>query len=80
MKLVIGTGGALVHARDPVALLEGAVASADEPASLRPKSPRLAIDRHYVLYAAGLLAQVAPEAAFDIASANLQMLEEGVLP
>lgn len=80
VKLVIGTGGALVHARDPVALLEGAVASADEPASLRPKSPRLAIDRHYVLYAAGLLAQVAPEAAFDIASANLQMLEEGVLP
>ncbi|MEP7062544.1 MAG: methylaspartate mutase accessory protein GlmL [Betaproteobacteria bacterium] len=80
VKLVIGTGGALVHARDPVALLAGAAASADDPMSLRPQAPRFAIDRHYVLYAAGLLAKVAPEAAFDIASSNLQVIEEGVLP
>jgi uncharacterized protein (TIGR01319 family) len=80
VKLVIGTGGALVHARDPAALLAGAAASADDPASLRPQSPRFAIDRHYVLYAAGLLAHVAPEAAFDIASSQLHVIEEGVLP
>ena len=80
VKLVIGTGGALVHARDPSAILGVAVASASDPASLRPQAPRLAIDRHYLLYAAGLLAQVAPQVAFDIASDQLQVLEEGVFP
>ncbi len=77
--LVIGTGGALVHARNPLAILEVAAASAGEPGSLRPKSPRFAIDTHYLLYAAGLLAQVAPVAAFDIATAHLQVVDEGVL-
>lgn len=80
VTLVIGTGGALVHARRPAAILEVAAATAGEPGSLRPKAPRFAIDTHYLLYAAGLLAQVAPIAAFDIATAHLQVVEEGVLP
>jgi uncharacterized protein (TIGR01319 family) len=80
VKLVIGTGGALVHARNPSAILDVAAASDGDPCSLRPQAPRLAIDRHYLLYAAGLLAQVAPRVAFDIASDQLQVLEEGVFP
>ncbi|MDQ2916113.1 MAG: methylaspartate mutase accessory protein GlmL [Casimicrobiaceae bacterium] len=75
VKLIIGTGGALTHARDPASILAVATARADEPQSLRPKAPRLAIDREYLLYAAGLLAGVAPEAAFDIASAHLAYYE-----
>ena len=78
VALVIGTGGALVHARDPATILEVAAADPAAPASLRPRAPRFAIDRHYLLYAAGLLAQVAPQAAFDLASANLDYLPEGV--
>ena len=79
VKLLIGTGGALAHARDPASILAVATARTEEPQSLRPIAPRLAIDREYLLYAAGLLAQVAPEAAFDIASAHLEFLEEGAL-
>ncbi|MEO8848558.1 MAG: methylaspartate mutase accessory protein GlmL [Casimicrobiaceae bacterium] len=77
VKLIIGTGGALAHARDPASILAVATACTDEPQSLRPKAPRLAIDREYLLYAAGLLVGVAPEAAFDIASAHLAYFEQG---
>ncbi|MEP6656857.1 MAG: methylaspartate mutase accessory protein GlmL [Betaproteobacteria bacterium] len=72
--LVIGTGGAIVHARDPAGILEVLLASANAPGSLRPRAPKLAVDAHYLLYAAGLLAQVEPVAAFDLASGNLQFV------
>jgi uncharacterized protein (TIGR01319 family) len=69
---VIGTGGALVHSRDPQAVLRMALASADEPLSLRPRSPRLLVDREYLLYACGLLGSVEPEAALELALAHLE--------
>ncbi len=74
---VIGTGGAIVHARDPAAILKVALADPRAPRSLRPRAARLALDTHYLLYAAGLLAQVAPTAAFDIADRHLQLLDGG---
>lgn len=73
--LVIGTGGAIVHARDPAAILDVALARDTEPGSLRPRAPRLCVDAHYVLYAAGLLAQAEPAIAFDLATNPLSMLE-----
>jgi uncharacterized protein (TIGR01319 family) len=77
VRLVIGTGGALVHARDAAAILAVAAADPSDPRSLRPRAPRFAIDRRYVLYAAGLLAEVAPDAAFDLATRHLDLLTEG---
>ncbi len=68
---VIGTGGPLVHSRDPAALLEATKADAKEPFSLRPKAPRFYLDSGYVLYACGLLAAVEPEAAIDLALEHL---------
>jgi uncharacterized protein (TIGR01319 family) len=69
---VIGTGGALVYGRDPTSILAASVYSDDEPGSLRPRDPALLVDRQYVLYAAGLLAQAEPDAAFDFALASLE--------
>ena len=69
---VIGTGGALVYGRNPSSMLSGCLYSEDQPDSLRPRDPALLVDRNYLLYAAGLLAQVAPEAAFDIARGSLE--------
>jgi len=69
---VIGTGGALVHSRDPRAVLQMALASADEPLSLRPRRPRLLLDREYLLYACGLLGSVEPQAALELALAHLE--------
>ena len=74
VALVIGTGGAIVHARDPAAILRVALADRREPKSLRPKAARLAVDDAYLLYAAGLLAQVAPVPAFDLATRHLRMV------
>ena len=73
VETVIGTGGALVYGRNSSSILEASVYSDDEPGSLRPRAPRLLVDRHYVLYAAGLLAQAEPDAAFDFAVASLEL-------
>ena len=72
---LVGTGGAIVHARDPAAVLRGACAQAGKPAQLRPRAPRLALDADYLLFAAGLLAQVDSVAAFDCAQRHLRIVE-----
>lgn len=77
--LVIGTGGVLVHASDPASLLDAAFADDADPQSLRPRRARLAIDREYLLYAVGLLAQVDAEAALRMGMSNLHSLECGVM-
>jgi len=73
---VIGTGGALVYGCNPSSILSGCLYSEDEPGSLRPRDPALLVDRNYVLYAAGLLAAAAPEAAFDFARGSLVPVSE----
>jgi uncharacterized protein (TIGR01319 family) len=72
---LIGTGGAIVHARDSAAVLRGACAQPGKPAQLRPRAPRLALDADYLLFAAGLLAQVDAVAAFDCAQRHLRIVE-----
>jgi uncharacterized protein (TIGR01319 family) len=75
VRTVIGTGGVLAHAAAPQALLAAALASADQPDSLRPRRPQLLLDRDYLLYACGLLGAVAPEAAIEIALKHLVSLD-----
>jgi uncharacterized protein (TIGR01319 family) len=72
---VIGTGGALVHSRDARAVMEMALADSAEPLSLRPKQPRLLLDREYLLYACGLLGAVEPQAALELALAHLEPVD-----
>jgi len=69
---VIGTGGALVYGRNPSSILSGCLYSEDEPNSLRPRDAALLVDKDYVLYAAGLLSEVEPEAAYDFARGSLE--------
>jgi uncharacterized protein (TIGR01319 family) len=76
VKAVIGTGGAIVASRDPYAILAMALADPAEPLSLRPQSARLLLDRHYLLYACGLLSAVAPDIAIELAAAHLVALED----
>lgn len=75
VRWLIGTGGAIVHARDPDSVLRIACADPARPSQLRPRAPRLAIDGDYLLYAAGLLAQVDPRAAFDCARNHLRIVD-----
>ncbi|MGQ9368181.1 methylaspartate mutase accessory protein GlmL [Azospirillum sp. ST 5-10] len=73
---IIGTGGVLVHGADPAGVLRTALADPANPLSLRPLSPRLMLDRHYLLYACGLLQGVAPEAALALGLRHLDPLDE----
>jgi hypothetical protein len=75
---VIGTGGALVHSRDARAVMEMALADPAEPLSLRPKQPRLLLDREYLLYACGLLGAVEPQAALELALVHLEQIDREV--
>ena len=74
---VIGTGGAVVANADPRAVLASALADPGDPTSLRPRHPRLLLDRHYLLYACGLLSAVNRQAAFELALNHLDTLDPG---
>jgi len=66
IEIVIATGGAPIHLGEHAALLEVMRAVPSDPHSLRPRAPRLYLDRDYVLFAIGLLASVEPQAALAL--------------
>jgi uncharacterized protein (TIGR01319 family) len=74
VNVVIGTGGALAHSPDAAAILGTALADPGDPFSLRPRAPRLLLDREYILYACGLLGQVEPARALALGLAHLAPL------
>lgn len=71
IKTLIGTGGVIAHSKDPISLLRCTLSSLEEPNSLRPISPQILIDKDYILFASGLLSQVDPKAAFNLAIEHL---------
>ena len=66
VRCVIGTGGPIVFAQDPVGILKKVLFSANSSDVLRPKDFDLYIDQRYVLYAMGLLSYIEPEKALRI--------------
>ena len=66
VRCVIGTGGPIVFAHDPVGILKKVLFSANSSDVLRPKEFDLYIDHRYVLYAMGLLSYIEPEKALRI--------------
>ncbi|HTX03372.1 MAG TPA: methylaspartate mutase accessory protein GlmL [Candidatus Acidoferrales bacterium] len=67
IQIVVATGGAPTHLGEHDALLEAMRAAPSDPHSLRPRAPRLYVDRDYMLFGVGLLASVEPQAAFAVA-------------
>jgi uncharacterized protein (TIGR01319 family) len=74
---VIGTGGVLAQGDSAAGILSAALAEGNDTLSLRPKHPRLLLDTKYMLYAVGLLASVAPEAAVRLGKSHLDNVDEG---
>jgi uncharacterized protein (TIGR01319 family) len=60
---VIGAGGPIAFSADPAAVLAGALFERERPLILKPKAARFLLDKEYVLFALGLLAQSEPEKA-----------------
>lgn len=73
---VIGTGGPLAASSDPRAVLRMALADPAEPFALKPRAPKLMLDRDYLLYACGLLQSVEPQAALELALNHLVSLDD----
>lgn len=73
---LIGTGGIFAYGQHPFQVLRAGLYDPQNPLSLKPKAPRLWIDKPYILWAVGLLSEVNPDAAFDLGIASLQA-EEG---
>ncbi|HEX2965762.1 MAG TPA: methylaspartate mutase accessory protein GlmL [Syntrophorhabdaceae bacterium] len=71
VKNLIGTGGIFKYGLNPERVLRSAIFSADTPWSLKPKSPNVFIDRAYMLYGIGLLAEHFPLQALRIAKKYL---------
>ncbi|MGC1165992.1 MAG: glutamate mutase L, partial [Solirubrobacterales bacterium] len=71
VKWVVGTGGVFAHRDDGAEILEAALARR-APRSLAPRNAHLAVDRGYLLGAAGLLASLDPEAALKLLERELK--------
>jgi len=66
IKYLIGTGGVLVHSRNPKNILSGGLFSEENSQFLKPRNPELLIDKAYILSAMGLLSKKYPEQAIRI--------------
>ncbi|PAB60079.1 methylaspartate mutase accessory protein GlmL [Anaeromicrobium sediminis] len=71
VKLLIGTGGILVHNEDPETILKSCLYDEKEPHILKPINPKLMIDKDYILSAAGLLSKKYPNTAIKIMDEHL---------
>ena len=65
-RVLLATGGAFRHARDPVALTGAALGSIED--AQVPRAPVISVDQDYSLYAIGLLARHAPGLAQALAA------------
>lgn len=70
IKYVIGTGGVLIHAKEPAKILENVKGS--NPLELRPENPHYVLDKDYILSAMGLLSDIDPLLALRIMKKHLK--------
>ncbi|MBU3196806.1 methylaspartate mutase accessory protein GlmL [Clostridium algidicarnis] len=66
VKYMIGTGGVLVHSKDPGNILQSGTFSKENLNSLRPQRSKLLLDKTYILSSMGLLAEELPDLAVRI--------------
>lgn len=74
VKTIIGTGGPIIFSGYQREILEPALFREEDPFTLKPKNPDFYIDEQYILYAVGLLAQVEPKKALNLARKYLKRI------
>lgn len=63
LPYILGTGGVIVNSKNPDKILEASLFTMEDPTSLKPRHPRLLLDKRYILSAMGLLAMINPNMA-----------------
>ncbi|MGZ8446083.1 MAG: glutamate mutase L, partial [Candidatus Binatia bacterium] len=71
---LIGTGGVFVHNSSAVFILAQREQSDDRVQALRPRQPRIYLDKSYLLYAVGLLAQEYPSVGLRLFQQHMQQI------
>jgi len=74
VRYVVGTGGPILHSRNPQKLLEKILFDERKSFLLKPKRPCFYIDEKYILYAVGLLAGIAPNKALRIIKKHMRIV------
>ncbi len=72
LPTLIGSGGPFGYLQECRQALSEALYRPDNPFLLRPKNPRMYVDRHYILWAMGLLAELSPKLALKLMKDNLE--------
>ncbi|ERJ13853.1 methylaspartate mutase accessory protein GlmL [Haloplasma contractile] len=72
VNYLIGTGGVIIHSRQPEDILNEGKHSQNDLTILKPKNPDIYIDREYILSAMGLL-------SFDLPNQALQIMKKYIL-
>jgi uncharacterized protein (TIGR01319 family) len=71
VECVVGTGGPLVFAKNPINILQKILHRRDSSHILRPREAKFYLDQKYALYGMGLLAQTEPKKALRIMKRTL---------
>lgn len=69
---LIGTGGIFAHTGQSRQILREGLIDPESPLMLKPQKPRLWIDKRYILWAMGLLAEAAPNVALRMMKRHLK--------
>jgi uncharacterized protein (TIGR01319 family) len=75
IKYVICSGGAMAYSYNPDVILRKVLFNKKNPFLLKPKNPEFMIDKKYILWAIGLLAEKLPRLALRIAKKYLVKIE-----
>lgn len=63
LPYILGTGGVIVNSKNPGKILEASLFTMEDPNSLKPRHPKILLDKRYILSAMGLLAMINPNMA-----------------
>lgn len=66
VKYMVGTGGVIIHSKNPAEILNAGTFNMEDGTHLKPKKPGFLLDKTYILSAMGLLAQDLPDLAVRI--------------
>ncbi len=72
VRQLVVTGGSLIHTEETADIAAFALASQEDPESLRPTEANILVDRKYILAAMGLLSLHYPETALRIMKKELE--------
>lgn len=76
VQTIIGTGGVIIHDKNPREILKALCYNPQKPLELRPRNPQFKLDKNYILSAMGLLSIYEPLIALRIMKKNIIDIEE----